>query len=274
MNEIYKNILKNIDTLKKAIDSKRPLNSKNLEKLKDYYRIGLTYSSNALEGNTLTESETKVLLEDGLTAGGKPLKDSYEAIGHSESYDFMFSLLKKKSLDQDDILTLHKLFYLKIDDKNAGNYRTEDVYISGSKFPVSDYKKIKTDMNDFMQWYNLSQCNYHPVEFAALAHKKFIFIHPFIDGNGRTARLLMNLTLLRNGYEVAVISPVIRQKYIDALEKAHYDDLDFKLIIAESVYETQLDMCRFIHIDVKSLNLKKRKLPVNDDYVGKSPKHR
>ena len=113
-----------IDQYKAILDEKRPFEPPVLKQLQNYYRIGLTYSSNALEGNTLTISETKVLLEDGLTANGKPLKDTFEALGHAKAYDFMFSLLRRHEITEQDVLTLHRLFYTGIDDAQAGRYRT------------------------------------------------------------------------------------------------------------------------------------------------------
>lgn len=100
-----------LDLYKAAIDERRPFEGEMLAQLKEYYRIGLTWSSNALEGNTLTESETKVLLEDGLTVGGKPLRYTFEAIGHAKAYDFMFTLLKNRTITERDVLTMHQMFY-------------------------------------------------------------------------------------------------------------------------------------------------------------------
>ena len=172
-----------IDQYKAILDEKRPFEPPVLKQLQDYYQIGLTYSSNALEGNTLTISETKVLLEDGLTANGKPLKDTFEALGHAKAYDFMFSLLRKHEITEQDTLTLHRLFYTGIDDSQAGQYRTESVFITGSSFPVCEAEQIRAEMAGLFRWIDSERRHYHPVEFAAELHKRFVFIHPFIDGN-------------------------------------------------------------------------------------------
>jgi len=116
-------LFKEIDVLQKEINSFRPLPPETVKQLKDYYRVGLTYSSNALEGNSLTETETKVILEDGITIGGKPIKDYYEAVGHSEAYDFMNSQATLKDFTEDSIKMLHKLFYNRINEAEAGKYR-------------------------------------------------------------------------------------------------------------------------------------------------------
>lgn len=239
-------VLQEIDSNKESLDAIRPLDEKNLKRFKEYYRIGLTYTSNALEGNSLTISETKVILEDGLTVGGKPLRDVLEVAGHSQAYDYMFSLIRSKELTTDQIKMLHRLFYQAIDDANAGEYRKENVIITGSQYPTADHRDIEDEMEDLVQWANEYREMFHPVQYAALLHQKFIFIHPFVDGNGRTARLLMNLALIQAGYEIAVIPPVVRQDYVQYLEKAHWAPESFQQFIAERVVETQRDMLRLL----------------------------
>ncbi len=237
-------ILTEIDKLQKEINAFRPLEGDALKQIKEYYRIGLTYSSNALEGNSLTESETKVVIEEGLTIGGKPLKDHFEAIGHSEAFDFIYSLAKRKDIAELELKGLHRLFYHRIDEQNAGEYRKQKVYITGSKYPLPAPEKIQTLMAEFIQKLNQRRKEKHPVEVAALAHKDFVFIHPFIDGNGRVSRLLMNLILLQDGYNIAIIPPVLRSEYVQALEKAHTDDKDFMDLIARMIRESQKDYLR------------------------------
>ena len=193
-------IYKTIDLYKKEIDKHRPFVGDMLKQIKAYYKIDLTWSSNALEGNTYTESETKVLLEDGLTVGGKPLRETFEILGHGKAYDFMFTLIKGKEITEEHVLTMHKLFYEDIEENYAGKYRNINVIITGSKYPVTDYNNINFEMSELFNWINNNRQNYHPVEFAALLHKRFVFIHPFKDGNGRVARLLMNMTLIQDGY--------------------------------------------------------------------------
>jgi len=237
-------ILTEIDKLQKEINAFRPLEGDLLKQIKEYYRIGLTYSSNALEGNSLTESETKVVIEEGLTIGGKPLKDHFEAIGHSEAFDFIYSLAKRKDISEAELKGLHRLFYHRIDEQEAGEYRKQKVYITGSKYPLPAPEKIQTLMAEFIQKLNQQRKEKHPVEVAALAHKDFVFIHPFVDGNGRVSRLLMNLILLQDGYNIAIIPPVLRSEYVQALEKAHTDDKDFTDLIARMVRESQKDYLR------------------------------
>jgi Fic family protein len=225
----------------------RPLAPETLKSLRNYYRLGLTFSSNALEGNSLTESETKVVIEDGLTIEGKPLRDVYEAVGHARAYDYLFQLATNKTLEEQDVLELHRLFYQQIDPEHAGKFRQVAVFISGSKYPVTPPQKVASEMKKFVNWFNKQETKLHPVEFAALTHKKFVFIHPFIDGNGRLSRLLMNLALLRNEYSIALIPAVLRHEYIASLEMAHVDDVSFKEFIADRVIATQMDLLRLLN---------------------------
>jgi len=237
-------IFKEIDSLQKEIDSYRPLNPDFLKQIKEYYKIGLTFSSNALEGNTLTESETKIVLEEGITIGGKPLKDHFEAVGHAEAYDFLYTLIHDKTVREKDIQQLHQLFYFRIDEKNAGKYRSSKIIITGSKYPVPKPSDLPLLMKELIPRIDQLRRENHPVKAAALAHKEFVFIHPFIDGNGRTARLLMNLILLQEKYPVSIIPPITRREYIDSLEQAHTDDQGFVHFIARMVRETQKDYLR------------------------------
>ena len=239
-------ILTEIDKLQEEINSFRPLPAGTLRQLKEYYRVGLTYTSNAIEGNSLTETETKVVLEDGITIGGKPIKDYYEALGHSEAYDYIYKIAKDKVITDGDIKKLHKLFYYRIDEAKAGKYRKGKVFISGSRYPLPGPEKVAELMKEFMGRLNELEKKSHPVEYSAIAHKDLVFIHPFIDGNGRVARLLMNLILLQNGYCIAIIPPILHGEYINTLEKAHTDDKDFREFIVRVVRETQKDYLRLL----------------------------
>ena len=241
-------LFQKIDLYKAAIDKLRPFEGDLLNEIKAYYRIGLTWSSNALEGNTLTESETKVLLEDGLTVGGKPLRDTFEALGHAQAYDLMFSLLRSRQITEADTLTMHRMFYKDIEASAAGRYRDRQVFITGSKYPVCKPERIAGEMEALFTWAASERDKYHPVEFAAQLHKRFVFIHPFIDGNGRLSRLLMNTALIQDGYMLAVIPPVLRQEYISLLERAHKDDRPFVDFIAERVLESEKEIMRLLHI--------------------------
>lgn len=258
------------DAYAAKIAAMRPFPKETLKSLREYYRVGLTYSSNALEGNSLTESETKVVIEDGLTIGGKPLKDVYEATGHARAYDFLFDISKEKPVGEAEILELHRLFYSQIDSANAGAWRKVPVFISGSHRKLPQPEELPALMTAFVKWMAEHEGKAHPVEFAALVHQKFVYIHPFVDGNGRMARLLMNLALLRAGWTIAIIPPICRPEYIATLEKAGRSPDDFIHFIADRVCETQRELLRLmgqsIAIGDEGVNVK------NDEGVNEGVK--
>lgn len=252
-------LLNRIDAYKRAIDQRRPLKKEEVQELDRYFRIGLTYTSNALEGNTLTLSETKILLEDGITVGGKPLRDCYEATGHASAYDWMLAIAREKDLaiTEATIQKLHKLFYGSIDAETAGVYRSHQVFITGTDYLPPAPEAVPAQMASFIVELQRLQEKLHPVELAAYAHRRLVDIHPFADGNGRTARLLMNLILVHAGYCVVSIPPVLRLEYIHALQaaqRAHApSDESFVKLICESELEAQKDYFRMFRIPLPHL---------------------
>jgi Fic family protein len=236
--------LSQCDKLQQQLWAYRPMSDETLKSLREYYRVGLTYTSNALEGNSLTESETKVIIEDGLTIEGKPLRDVYEAVGHAQAYDYLYDLSHQVPLSEEIICHLHQLFYQQIEPLKAGKYRQVPVFISGSQYAVVPVAEIGKRMAQLLQWYNNNEGKLHPVVLAAELHKRFVFIHPFVDGNGRMARLLMNLSLMRNDYNIAIIPAITRSEYISSLEKAHTDEQVFVDFITDRVIMTQMDILR------------------------------
>jgi len=242
------------DRYKDKIASARPLGAREAKNLDEYFKIGLTFSSNALEGNTLTITETKVLLEDGLTVGGKPIRDYYEASGHAKAYDFMLTLARERrsALLEEQILKIHKLFYVRLDEESAGVYRQVSVFITGTDYVPPRPNEVPAAMRAYVAEMNALRGSVHPIEYAARLHKGLVDIHPFVDGNGRTARLLMNLALIQDGFGIAIIPPVLRGEYIDALRatrrETNPDDTPFLRLIADCVIETQKDYCRLLHL--------------------------
>jgi Fic family protein len=248
-------LLKKIDALQNEIRALRPLGQEEARELRNYFKIGLTYSSNALEGNTLTETETKVVLEDGLTIGGKPLLYHMEAIGHAQAYDYMYKLATNKTITEADICSLHRFFYAGINKEEAGVYRTRKVYITGTTFVPPAPSLIGNLMHTVADSIQAWQKTLHPVIYAATLHKKLVTIHPFVDGNGRTVRLVMNLGLLQSGYVVTIIPPILRHQYIDTLKQSQCagNDSPFFELIASAVYESQKDYLRLIGKDSSTL---------------------
>lgn len=234
------NILARIDEKKKKLDAFRPLPSELVKNLDEWFKVAFTYNSNAIEGNTLTHQETALVVEKGITIGGKTVREHLEAVNHAQAIDFITKLVgeKRSEFVLDDILAIHKIVLQKIDDVNAGVFRKVMVRISGSSTVFPNYAKVPELMVEFMQWLHTAQD--HPVIVAALAHFKLVNIHPFIDGNGRTARLLMNLLLLQNGYPCAIIKNEDRARYIHAIELARHQENydDFCLLVCQAVEAT------------------------------------
>lgn len=214
------------DQLKKQLDALRPLSQHTAKSLHEQLVLEWTYNSNAIEGNTLTLKETKVVLE-GITIGGKPMREHFEAINHKEAIDYVEDIVhKQEALSERVIRSIHQLVLKNIDDAHAGRYRLENVVIAGAEHTPPDYIHISQHMSDLLTWYH--NCTAHPIERAARLHTDFVKIHPFVDGNGRTARLLMNLDLMSCGYLPVVIKASERLRYYEALDQAHttqdYDD--------------------------------------------------
>lgn len=226
-------------TDKKAkLDTFRPMPSELVRNLEQWFLIELTYSSNAIEGNTLTRKETAAVVEKGLTIGGKSITEHLEATNHAKALENVMLLAQEKTshLSENDVLAIHNTILRGIDDNNAGRYRSVPVRISGSTVVLPNPLKVPDLMSEFIEWI-VNNTNIHPVELAAEAHYKLVTIHPFTDGNGRTARLLMNLILLQNGYTPALIRKEDRLKYISSLEKAQLggSNEDYYKIIHDAV---------------------------------------
>ena len=259
-----KALFQKIDRYAAVIRSRRPLSEAEVRELDAYYKIGTTYSSNALEGNSLTLSETKVLLEDGITVGGKPIRDCYEATGHAKAYDYMLSVARSGNLavTEDVICHLHFLFYHGIDPDAAGKYRTGQVFITGTTYVPPAAGDVPACMAALAAELPEKRAALHPVEFAAYAHRRLVDIHPFQDGNGRTARLLMNLLLIGQGYCVVSIPPVLRHEYITALQQAQRErnpsDEAFVKLIAGCEIEAQRDYCRMFRIKLPDVDTPER----------------
>jgi Fic family protein len=211
---------KKLTEKKKILDNHRPFDASMIKNLEEWFRIELTYTSNAIEGNTLSRAETALVVEKGLTIGGKSIIEHLEATNHAVALDFVKEQTKRKPSDlrERDILKIHEIILDRIDRENAGIYRRVPVRISGSAVVLPNPRKVQTLMDEFFSWIE-NETKMHAVELAAEAHYRFVTIHPFIDGNGRTARLLMNMILIMCGYPPAIIRKNDRLAYIKSLEK-------------------------------------------------------
>jgi Fic family protein len=216
-------LLKEIDQLKAKLDRNRPLEQQHLKKLLEYYKVEYTYDSNQIEGNTLSLRETALVVEKGITISGKSVQEHLEAINHAEAVDLLLELVESKlDFNQHRLLELHALVLRGIDKHNAGKYRSVNVRISGSRHEPPEPYLLSTLMEDLFIFYEESKDRLHPVVLAAEMHERLVTIHPFIDGNGRTARLVMNLILMKAGFPITNIKSekTNRLNYYNSLETA------------------------------------------------------
>lgn len=237
--------LDRIDRKLKKLQTLRPLPSSAVRKLRERFEIEMTYNSNAIEGNSLTLKETYLVIHEGLTIKGKPLKDHLEAKDHQEALEFLYELVQKDSrptLSEHLIRSLHQLVLHKTDEETAGKYRTSNVYIGGADHIPPDATQVPGEMSRLILWFIKERRRLHPVELSALLHHKFVYIHPFIDGNGRTARLIMNIVLMRAGYPLVVILKNDRSRYYRALERADRGDYTTLVRFIAQAVERTLDI--------------------------------
>lgn len=210
-----------LDALKERLDAHRPLPPAVLANLHEDLVLRWTYNSNAIEGNTLTLKETKVALE-GVTVGGKTLREHFEVINHRDAIAYVEAVVKDgEPFSLRTICSIHALILKNIDDENAGAWRRFNMTISGARHVPPDALHVAEQMEAFVAWHESHRSVLHPVELAARMHVDFVKIHPFVDGNGRTARLLMNLDLMRAGFPPVVLPVEMRLAYYEALDSAH-----------------------------------------------------
>lgn len=223
----------------------RPLPQSALKKIQDHFRIEMTYNSNAIEGNSLTLKETFLVINEGITVKGKPLKDHLEARDHYLTLNYLYDLVengKHHTMSEHLIRSMHQLIMQETDKEWAGVYRNANVIISGADYIPPDALEVAHKMKQLIDWVKGNKSNLHIIELAALLHHKLVFIHPFFDGNGRTSRIIMNLLLMQYGFPLVIILKNDRKKYYNVLSQA--DKTNYKPLvqfIAQSV-ERSLDL--------------------------------
>jgi len=261
--DLYNRILEK----KRLLGKLRPFSKFALEKLKERIMVEWTYNSNAIEGSSFTLKETKLVLADGLTIKGKPLKEHLEAINHRDAIEFVERLvLKRSKISPLAIRQVHSLVLSKIYDREAGKYRDVSIAISGSDYKPPEAIEVPSLMAGFGKWLKSRKSRTNIIEYAAIAHFKLVHIHPFVDGNGRTARLLTNLILMKYGFPPAVVLKVDRKKYYDCLEKAHKENLkDFVNFIARSIERSLAIWIEAIK-PTKKQKPEEKYLPIRDIY--------
>ncbi|MDO8367335.1 MAG: Fic family protein [Saprospiraceae bacterium] len=235
--------LSRIQDKKARLDAFHPLPEAAFRNIKNSLSLEWTYNSNSIEGNTLTLQETKMVIEDGLTIRGKSLREHFEAVNHQEAIEFVEHLVSDQYvLKANDILDVHGLVLQKIEKEFAGRYRNSGVRISGANFSPPNALKVDALMEDLIQWVTAET---NPLEVfvkATIFHHRFVWIHPFFDGNGRTVRLLFNLLLMKAGFPPAIILKNDRKKYYDALNKANLGDYGKLLLLVMQALERSLDI--------------------------------
>jgi Fic family protein/DNA-binding XRE family transcriptional regulator len=229
-------ILNEIDSLKSKLETYKTVDTLKINKS---LALEYTFESNRIEGNTMTLLETDLVIKEGLTISGKSMREHLEAINHQEAIAFIKDLVQKNSvLNERDLLTIHNLILRGIIPQDAGRYRKIQVMINESTHVPPEPNLVPKEMEDFFVWYEINKNKVHPVILAAEMHERIASIQPFIDGNGRTSRLIMNLILLQNGYVIANIKGDYdtQTKYYKALETAQIKNNkeDFILFIAET----------------------------------------
>lgn len=247
-----------------------------VRKLREQLQIEMTYNSNAIEGNSLTLKETFLVINEGITIKGKPLKDHLEAKDQYEALSFLYDLVgkdTKPTVSEILIRQLHELVVKKTEEEWAGKYRNGNVIIVGANHTPPDASTVPLLMRDLIKWYSSNYRKYHPIELSAIFHHKLVYIHPFFDGNGRTARLIMNILLMKHGYPLTVVLKNDRSKYYRALANADKENyLSLIRLIAQST-ERILDLYLRIlspkpQIKFVSLSSASRGTPYSPKYLN------
>lgn len=236
---IQEKLLSRINEKMHRLDSLRPIPVDAVKKLHEEMRLLHTYHSNAIEGNTLTLPETKLVLEEGITISGKSLREHLEATNNARAFDLLENIArKKKTIDHVVIQQIHEVVMAGILE-DAGKYRTRNVRITGASKTPPDWSKVINLIDELIE--KIAQSKRHPLEIAAILHHRFVEIHPFIDGNGRVSRLLTNLFLIAQGYPPVVLKIEDRRKYYRFLRAADAGNLEpFANFIAKTVDESLL----------------------------------
>ncbi|MFH7015316.1 Fic family protein [Flavobacterium sp. FlaQc-47] len=235
ISSTLENLLKEIDALKSKLDSYRQYDSYRITQALE---LEYTFESNRIEGNTMTLRETDMVINEGLTISGKSMREHLEAINHHEAIGFIKDLMQRNvSLNERDLLSIHNLILRGIIPEDAGRYRKVQVMIKGSTHMPPQPFLVAKQMEDYFIWYEINKSKLHPIILAAEMHERLVTIHPFIDGNGRTSRLVMNLILLQKGYIIANIKGDYdtRMQYYQTLETAQTKNNkeDFLLFVAK-----------------------------------------
>jgi Fic family protein len=243
IDESITHLLQRLDDKLTKLNQSRPLSAAALHRIKDELAMEWTYNSNSIEGNTLTLQETKLVLQDGITVKGKPLREHFEAVNHHDAIDYIDSIIKSNYvINERDVLHTHALVLDKIEKDFAGRFRNAGVRITGANHTPPNALKVYDYMHDLMRWVNEESGGLHPIIRAAVFHHRFVWIHPFFDGNGRSVRLLYNVLMMKHGYPPAIILRNDRKKYYAALNKANEGDYHKLFLLVCQAMERSIDI--------------------------------
>ncbi len=275
VDEEIKVQLSRLESKKKELDTHRPLPSFIVEKIKANLALEWTYNSNAIEGNTINLRETQLILEEGVTVKGKSLREHFETFNHHKAISFLYKLADaSEPVRGIDILKLHEIVLNNIEEHYAGRIRTGNVRINGANFTPPAASKVSGLFDELIEWIQLNPDGLDMISLATLFHHRFVWIHPFFDGNGRTVRLAMNLLLLRNGYPPAIILRADRKKYYEALNQANngqYKKLQLLMIQAVertlNIYLAALPGSIYEYSAITTI-IEEERLPYGQEYLS------
>lgn len=273
-NERIETLLSRIEAKKKRLECLRPISAAALERLREEMKLEWTYHSNGIEGNTLTLQETRVVISDGMTVGGKSLREHFETLNHHEAIAVLEGMVKKSyRLKAADILHIHSLVLQRIEKDYAGRFRNAGVRITGANFTPPNALKVDAFMEELINWVN-EESHLPILVKATLFHHRMVWIHPFFDGNGRTVRLIFNLLLMSAGYPPAIILQQDRKKYYAALNQANQGNYERLLLVVLQAAERSLDIylsnLENTHEDFKSISsvVEELELPYGQEYIS------
>lgn len=264
-----------IDGKKMRLDSLRPFPNEALKRIREDICLEWTYHSNAIEGNTLNLNETRIVLKDGMTVKGKSLREHFEALNHQDAIKYLESIVQsKKQITSSELLSIHALVLQRIEKEFSGRYRNAGVRIIGANFIPPNAAKVSDLVDELIDYVTQNTKQFHPCLLATLLHHRLVWIHPFFDGNGRTARLLFNLFLMKQGYPPAIILKQDRKKYYAAMNTANQGDISSLFLLTLQAVERGLDIYLSSFNDrndeYKNLNnlLSEANLPYSLEYIS------
>lgn len=251
--EDYNLVFERLNFKLEKLKASRPLPTSALNKIRESLVLEWTYNSNSIEGNTLNLRETQLVIQEGITIKGKSLREHFEAYNHDKAINYLYGLVDEKyRLRAIDILSLHGLVLKSIEDDFAGRLRNAGVRISGANFIPPNANKVSDLVDELIDFVNNNPLGLNDIELATVFHHKFVWIHPFFDGNGRTVRLAMNLLLMRKGFPPAIILKNDRKKYYEALNQANNGNYGKLILLITQALE-------------RTLNIYLNAMPVADD---------